>query len=77
MLPKGHPKKDKFEKIVEGFLVEKLVQQYFESAGKLNGIEVYTTKEEAIKAAKKAGISGYHEHEKDGKIVSQSRSPTH
>jgi len=54
----------------EAVLIEELIkQEMFKSAGKLNGIEVYTTKEEAIEAAKEAGISGYHEHEKDGEIV--------
>ena len=54
----------------EAVITEELIkQEMFKSAGKLNGIEVYTTKEEAIEAAKEAGISGYHEHEKDGEIV--------
>jgi len=70
LLPKGHPKKEAMEAIVEGFLVEKLVQQYYAKSEIIDGIQTYTTKEEALEAASKAGIEGYHTHkDKDGNTV--------
>ncbi len=69
LLPAGHPKKDKFNAILEGIITEKLLSMEMGAVGKVSDITVYSTKEEAIAAAEAAGCSGYHTHELDGKIV--------
>ena len=51
--------------IIEGMMAEYL----FAELGKIDGIPVYSTPEEADLAAKEAGIEGHHEHEKDGQTV--------
>jgi len=56
LLPAKHPKKEAMSKIVEGLITE------FAIIDKIDGINVYSTKEEAIAKAKEIGCDGYHEH---------------
>lgn len=66
LLPTKHPKKETMSAIIEGMIAEYL---FMESAV-IDGIKTYTTKDEAIDAAERAGIKGYHEHTlEDGTVV--------
>ena len=56
LLPAKHPKKEEMSAIVEGLIAE------FAIIDKIDGINVYSTKEEAIAKAKEIGCEGYHEH---------------
>ena len=56
LLPAKHPKKEAMSAIVEGLIAE------FAIIDKIDGINVYSTKEEAIAKAKEIGCEGYHEH---------------
>ena len=69
LLPAGHPKKDKFNAILNGIITEQIISMEMGAVGEVSGITVYSTKEEAIAAAEAAGCSGYHEHELEGKVV--------
>ena len=67
LLPAKHPKKEAMSKIQEAFMYEKMLE--FAIEGEISGIDVYTTKEEAIAKAKEIGCDGYHTHELNGKTV--------
>jgi hypothetical protein len=61
LLPAKHPKKEKMNAIKEALILENMLA--FKADEVISGIQTYTTKEEAIEAAEKAGIKGYHTHQ--------------
>ena len=61
LLPAKHPKKEKMNAITEALILESMLA--FKADEVISGIQTYTTKEEAIAAAEKAGIKGYHTHQ--------------
>ncbi len=58
LLPAGHPKKEAMSSIAEGLILE----QSFNIVTRIDGIPVYSMKEEAIAKSKELGCNGYHEH---------------
>ena len=58
LLPAKHPKKEAMSAISEGLILE----QSFNIVTRIEGIPVYSMKEEAIAKAKELGCEGYHEH---------------
>ncbi len=60
LLPAKHPKKEKMNAITEAMILAKILA--FKADEVISGIQTYTTKEEALEAAEKAGIEGYHTH---------------
>ena len=55
---------------IEGYFVDRMAQMSkFERVADIDGLPVFSTKEEALAEAEKMGCDGYHEHELNGAIV--------